>query len=828
MGTILLLAVACGIVLVRGGVQAPTATTPPPQKKLIDLKSDLLGPVAPGDSVIFLVRNFAAQHNGAVITCDSAVRYSDMRIEFFGNVLINKNTTYIYGDRAEYDGTINEARIYSDLVKVVDGDATLYTYTFRFNTKSNIGEFAEGGFLINRESQLESERGYYYADTKLLVAVDRVQMRNEEYELKGDSVVYHMESDNAFFYDNTHIWSREGDYLYADRGAYEKQDTLYIVTKNGYLLSEKQEMWSDTINFYRAREHVYLYRDIQLDDTEQKVLAFGDYGEYWKNPGNALLTRNPSLVSYDTSQSDSLFLRSDTIELFTINTALQARLAAEKARADSLAMAEATAGQSDEEGSEEAIEATPAEEGMMLGAEESEASEEESQHAPLEQLRARQGNGMPLGADSLAEGVSPVVDSLAQDSLAQDSVAVLNPLDTMTVAQRKAYLKEQAKKEKEAQKRIKEQQRDSLLERIAFQRQEKITRKLLAQKEREEARLAALKLKAESKLAARRARAERKGKPFEADSTALQQIDSLIEQNNAEQDSLLLLIEREWQADSLWLERVQDSLDSLMVPRDSIYRLMKGYRNVRAFRTDFQMVCDSLISQTSDSTIHLYITPVLWSQSNQITSEVMDIYTQESQLLRAEFVGTPMMVAELDTMHYNQVKGKEMVAHFRDNAIYRNDVNGNAQTIYYMEDGEPPQITGVGFLESGDASFLIEQQQVVTIIYRTSPTWDIYPMDKIPESQSLFLPDFKWEGARRPTREMVAPVRIRPSERAERSQLPHPDFPIQQRIEEHKKYLLEQRCWTDRMDQVDEATVEWMNSLGFEVGQPRKEGEISF
>lgn len=51
-----------------------------------------------------LVGNFAAHHNGAVITCDSAVRYNDMLIECFGHVLINKNTTYVYGDRADYNG----------------------------------------------------------------------------------------------------------------------------------------------------------------------------------------------------------------------------------------------------------------------------------------------------------------------------------------------------------------------------------------------------------------------------------------------------------------------------------------------------------------------------------------------------------------------------------------------------------------------------------------------------------------------------------------------------------------------------------------------------
>ena len=149
--TIAAVVLAAGsVIFARSGMQAP-GQEPEPEKKLIDLKSDNMGPIAPGDSVIFLVGNFAAQHNGAVITCDSAVRYSDMRIEFFGNVLINKNTTYIYGDRAEYNGELNEARVYSDIVKVVDGDATLYTYRFVFNTKENIGQFADGGVLINRD-----------------------------------------------------------------------------------------------------------------------------------------------------------------------------------------------------------------------------------------------------------------------------------------------------------------------------------------------------------------------------------------------------------------------------------------------------------------------------------------------------------------------------------------------------------------------------------------------------------------------------------------------------------------------------------------------------
>lgn len=824
--SIAVVALAAGsVIFARGGMQAPEAEQPA-EKKLIDLKSDNMGPVAPGDSVIFLVGNFAAQHNGAVITCDSAVRYSDMRIEFFGNVLINKNTTYIYGDRAEYNGEVNEARVFSDIVKVVDEDATLYTYEFLFNTKENVGEFGGGGVLVNRDSRLESVRGYYYANSKELVCVDRVEMRNDEYELKGDSVVYNMATDNAFFFRNTNIWNKEGDYLYADRGAYRKADSLYKVTSNGYVLTDKQEMWSDSIDFYRAEDHIILWRDIQIDDTEHKVLAFGDYGEYWKEPGNAFLTRRPSIVSYDLSQGDSLFMRADSMFLFTINENAERR-AAEAAAADSLARSA---------------------DSLALSGPDSLAHAAGGADVPADSLGRPRSGRRPQGvdaADSLGTPVpasGPTTDGDADslhvapspldapdrpapaDSLggAAPADSLANAADTLTVAQRKALLKEAAKRAKAEEKAAAAKEKKKKLDEIAARRKEKTTARLLEQKEREEARLTARRLKAESKLKARQARATRKGRMIQIDSTALRELDSLIVLNMAEQDSLLNLLVDSLLTDTAAMAIPADSIDSLTAPRDSIYRLLKGFRNVKIYRSDFQTVCDSMTAISTDSTIHLYIDPVLWNENNQITSDVMDIFTENQQLTRAEFIGSPMMVSQLDTTHYNQVAGKTMTAYFFNNQIYRNDVNGNAQTIYYMQDGEPVEITMMGVIESGEISFFIEDKQAVQITYRGDPVYNFYPMDKIPPTQDIRLKGFKWEGARRPSQAEVFDRRIRPSERERRSEMKHPDFPIMQRIDEHRKRLIEQRRWTDRNDQVDAATVEWMHSLGYEVGQPRK------
>lgn len=639
---IVALAVA-GVLSARSGAQPPAsadaAPTPAPKDTLlVDLTADEVYPYEVGDSTVMcLVGNFAAHHNGAVITCDSAVRYNDMLIECFGHVLINKNTTYVYGDRADYNGLQNEARVYSELVKVVDGDATLYTRRFLFNTLDNVGKFGSGGVVVKGENLLESDRGYYYANRREVACVERVEMRNETYQLKGDSVIYDLQTDHAYFFDNTNIWNQQGDYLYADRGEYEKPDELYSLTRNGYVLTDKQELWSDSLDYYRATGHLVLRRNIQIDDTEHKSLAFGDYGEYWKEPVRALLTRRPAVVNYDPQQGDSLFMRADTIWVLTV-----------------FPFADADTPQSD-------------------------SITTQADSAELHRL------------DSLIRLGTQLPDSLSA------------PADTTAV-----------------------------------------------------------------------------GAPVVADSL-----------------------------------RAADSIPPALTAADSMYRMIKAYRDVRMFRNDFQAVCDSLVAFSSDSTIHLYIDPVLWNETNQVTSDVMDVFTEHEQIERVEFVGRPMMITELDTMYYNQVTGKEMTAFFRNNQIFRNDVNGNVQTIYYLQEDDSPRVVNLLVVEGGSMTSYIKQRKVDKIVYRASPVATIYPLDKIPEDQNLFLKDFKWEAERRPTQRDVFDRRIRPSLRDRKTALRKPEFPIFERIEDERRRLIEGGRWSDRNEPVAPEVLEWMHSLGY-------------
>lgn len=767
----------------------PLQAPPPanPNLKAVDYIADRNHTIPYGDTTALVyVGNFAAHHNGAVITADSTVIFNERHLEFFGNVVVNKGTTYIYGDRAEYNGVTNQARIYSPLVKTLDGDATLYTYDFLFNTLTNVGSFSRGGMLVNRDNKLESERGYYYADTHEMVGVGRVQMQNDTYELTGDSVIYDTSTDRARFFRHTNIWNTDGDYMYADEGRYVKVNDFYALTRNGYILTEKQELWSDSLNYFRTEEHVRMWNNIQIDETEHKTLAFGDYGEYWKEPGDALLTRNPSVVGYDPElEGDSLFMRADTMFLYTLF------LTEEKP--DSLTTRH------------EGLEGTPGQE-LVPGGEPGGIPQRPSFEGPDSLPSPEQTERL----DSMERASAP--DSLSQhpDSIRVDSIDSLRPAPT------KEELKALRKATADSVKRVKVAARKEKLDRIARARQARATAKLDAYKQKEEARKARLLANARSKERARIEKAVTRGKlPASAlDSlNGVYHVADSLRLDSLRLDSLALDSLRldSLQLDSLALDSL--SADSLAVERDTLYRMIKAYRNVKMFRTDYQTVCDSLVSLSLDSIILLYHDPVMWNDVNQISSDTIKIYTKNEALDKAEFIEHPIMISEIDSLTYNQVSGRLITAWFRDNEIYRNDVVGNTETFYYMQEEGDPEPIGFMSISSGDVSFYIEENALQGIMYRNNPVWTAFPMDKIPETQKRFLADFKWEADRRPKLADVFDRSIRPSVREQKSTLPLPGFPISEQITTFKKTLIDGGGWVDRDDKLSPETLEWLEEF---------------
>ena len=768
--------------------QARTATKRTPQRRRIDFMADVVRPYKQGaDSIVCLVGNFAAHHNGAVISCDSAVRYSDTRWGFFNGLIINQDSIYIYGDSAIYDGDIGVAEIYAPIVKVVDGDALLYTYNFSFNTDTRVGSYEGGGVLVHDNNIIESQRGYYFSESHSIACVEQVELHGADYDMKSDSIIYNTDSELAQFFTASEIWNTDGDYLSADAGLYDKAQDLYMITRNGYILTADQELWGDTLSYYRSKGYVEGRGNIQMDDFKQKIMAFGDYAEYWNEEGNMLLTRRPSILSYDLSQSDSVFMRADTIMIRTISL-LEEREAAERQ-------------------AEAAIE-YPAEQ-----TKEDAPAPRNNRELPTPASRQRQtGDASAMGQpEANNPSVEAVEEELSEentpaDSLQQDSVT-LSAKELK--AQAAAMAKEEARKKKEEERRIKDAARKIKLDSIARERQAKITAMLNQQKEKELERAA----KDSVRRAERRAKLVSRGR----DVTDIDKEDSLAALNRERlrgvEEEPAQTARREF-ADAPIEEIAVDTTKSVdSVAADSVYRLLKAYRGVRMYRKDAQMVCDSLTSSTIDSVVHLFVEPVLWNGGNQLSSEKMELYTRNQQLERAEFLGDPIMVGEVDGHYFNQVTGKKMVAFFRESELYRDDVEGNVQTIYFRTvDEESKDVIEMTYLESASASFYLEDQQLVGITYRNEVPFTLYPIGLVPATQPTQLPNFKWVPERRPALADVFDRTMRESRREATSLRRRPTFRIVERMDRRKEALLMNGEWFDREEDLSPVVIEWRDS----------------
>ncbi len=78
-----------------------------------------------------------------------------------------------------------------------------------------------------------------------------------------------------------------------------------------------------------------------------------------------------------------------------------------------------------------------------------------------------------------------------------------------------------------------------------------------------------------------------------------------------------------------------DTLHSIQNPEiEEQSRILKAYYKVKIYRTDLQVMCDSLVYVEADSVFDFYGDPVLWSDENQLTASQMKLYMVDQQLER--------------------------------------------------------------------------------------------------------------------------------------------------------------------------------------------------
>ena len=196
------------------------------------------------------------------------------------------------------------------------------------------------------------------------------------------------------------------------------------------------------------------------------------------------------------------------------------------------------------------------------------------------------------------------------------------------------------------------------------------------------------------------------------------------------------------QGDSLFLHGDTLQVVSYNLNTDSLYRLMKAYHKVRMYRIDVQGVCDSLVYNSKDSCLTMYRDPILWNEGQQLLGEEIKIYMNDSTINWVHIINQTLTVEMKDSIHYNQVAGKEMKAYFIDGDMRHIEVIGNVQTAFYPEEKDST-MTGFNTSEGSLLHLFLKERKMEKGKFDGKSNGTMYPMDQIPPDK-LRLPTFAW------------------------------------------------------------------------------------
>lgn len=195
----------------------------------------------------------------------------------------------------------------------------------------------------------------------------------------------------------------------------------------------------------------------------------------------------------------------------------------------------------------------------------------------------------------------------------------------------------------------------------------------------------------------------------------------------------------------------ENGKESKIVIKDSVTHndetRLFAFHHVKFYKRDMQGKCDSLNYTTLDSTMRLFGKPTLWSGENQLTSDSIKIIIGSKSLKFIELKGAGFIVSQEDSTRFNQIRGKYMKGFFNDNKLYRVNVQGNGQTIYFAKEKE--EVKAVNRADCSDLHIFLKDNEVEKIVFLTKPDATLYPLDKI-DNKELRLKDFNWRINERP------------------------------------------------------------------------------
>jgi len=687
-------------------------------------------------TITTLVRHVEIQQETTLIFCDSLrMNPHEDYIECFGNVHINDNDSVnIYSDYMKY--LVSKKFVHFEKnVKLTDGKGVLTSDALDYDMNLRMGTYDHGGRIVNKESVLTSDRGVYFEDSKDVHFSGNVVLRDPQYDLSSDSLLYNTQTQVSNFVTKTDVLFKDttrrtvttwaGNYDLQNKKATFTygQGHRPVITDGSQLITGRDVHVDDSTGISTADGNAD-YRD-----TAQGIRLIADHMISDRKKNTFLATKHPMMII--KQDKDSLYVTADTLRSARlVDFEAEQKILAhqdslhryfvdslEKAAADSLHQAAVAKSYRD----------SIASLGDSLNRDRS-----DSLSPGMADSLAR------LGLDSLHRLGLDTLPGLRGDTTRKVVKKDSTPVDKLvaqladttkhyTDKQRKKLEKELAKARTDSARAVVQAAKDSVARKIQARKDSiddaKYALKVKLKADRDSLRAAAAAVKKRKRDAidsvrragfAAKARARavvdsiQRRKDLDTtiahalargDSTLIGRLSDSLKKRGGWTDSALTHSGLPIPVDSFALRRTEDSLREVAVqqryadsiahlpPTDSTLRYIIGYHHVRIFSDSLQAVADSLYYSGKDSVFRLFYNPVAWGSGNyQITGDTMYVYTKNKKANRLYVFENALAINRVARSLFNQLKGTTINCFFLDGEIDYIRAKGNSESIYYIAD----------------------------------------------------------------------------------------------------------------------------------------------
>ncbi|MEW7292747.1 OstA-like protein [Aquimarina sp. 2304DJ70-9] len=192
--------------------------------------------------------------------------------------------------------------------------------------------------------------------------------------------------------------------------------------------------------------------------------------------------------------------------------------------------------------------------------------------------------------------------------------------------------------------------------------------------------------------------------------------------------------------------------DTLMVTGKPESRIMKGFYDVRIYKSNMSGKSDSInVDQTTGYT-KLIGKPIIWAQRNQMTGDTIKIISNtETEKLDSLIVYQNAFLVQEDTLKagFNQIKGQILYGLFKDNEIYQVDIDKNTETIFYQRESEGElKLIGINKVLSSSIKLLLNDREIEDVYYYQNIDGTLYREIDLPKN-ARELSGLNWRGEER-------------------------------------------------------------------------------